>query len=56
MTAETIAIISVGVALATIPLTQTWGLRSEMATLRERMAHLAGVMQGLREAITNKAG
>jgi len=53
VTPETIAIISVGVALATILLTRTWGLRGAMATLRERMAHLEGVMQGLREAIAN---
>ena len=30
-------------------------LRGEVGTLRERMAHLEGLMEGLREAITLRA-
>ena len=30
-------------------------LRGEVGTLRERMAHLGGLMEGLREAITLRA-
>ena len=31
------------------------GVRSDIATLRERMAHLEGLLEGLREAITRRA-
>ena len=30
-------------------------LRGEIGTLRERMAHLEGLMEGLREAIVGRA-
>ena len=50
---------TVGVALAGVILTSARGvrqdineLRGEVGTLRERMAHLEGLMEGLREAIT----
>ena len=53
---------TVGVALAGVILTSTRGvrqdfneLRSEVGTLRERMVHLEGLMEGLREAITLRA-
>ena len=59
MTPEIIAIVTVGVALAGVILTSARGvrqdineLRGEVGTLRERMAHLEGLMEGLREAIT----
>ena len=55
-------IVTVGVALAGVILTSTRGvrqdineLRSEVGTLRERMVHLEGLMEGLREAITLRA-
>ena len=62
MNAEIITIVTVGVALAGVILTSARGvrqdineLRGEVGTLRERMAHLAGLMEGLREAITGRA-
>ena len=62
MTPEIIAIVTVGVALAGVILTSARGvrqdiseLRGEVGTLRERMAHLEGLMDGLREAITLRA-
>ena len=62
MTPELIAIVTVGVALAGVILTSARGvrqdineLRGEVGTLRERMAHLEGLMEGLREAITIQA-
>ena len=32
------------------------GLESQFGELRERMAHLEGLLEGLREAITGRAG
>ena len=62
MTPEIIAIVTVGVALAGVILTSARGvrqdineLRGEVGTLRERMAHLEGLMERLREAITIQA-
>ncbi len=62
MTPELIAIVTVGIALAGVILTSARGvrqdiseLRGEVWTLRERMAHLEGLMEGLREAITLRA-
>ena len=62
MTPEIIAIVTVGVALAGVILTSARGvrqdineLRGEVGTLRERMAHLEGLMEGLREAIVGRA-
>ena len=72
MTAEIIAIVMVGVALAGVILasarwlrqdvarlesrleTQINALRVEIGKLRERMAHLEGLLEGLREAITGR--
>ena len=58
MNPETIAIVTVGVALAGVILTLARGvrqdiheLRGEAGTLRERMAHL----EGLREAIVGRS-
>ena len=51
-----------GVTLAGVILTSARGvrqdineLRGEVGTLRERMVHLEGLMEGLREAITIQA-
>ena len=62
MTPEIIAIVTVGVALAGVILASARGvrqdineLRGEVWTLRERMAHLEGLMEGLREAIVGRA-
>ena len=59
MSPEIIAIASVGVALAGLILTGQRAIRAELAAqrhdlaaLRERMAHLEGLLEGLREAIT----
>ena len=61
-----IALVAVGVALAGVILTSLRGtearldaqikdLRGEVGELRERMAHLEGLLEGLREAITVRA-
>ena len=62
MSGELIAILAMGVALAGVILTATRGLRQdinnlrgEVGELRERMAHLEGLLEGLREAITVRA-
>ena len=62
ITPELIAIVTVGVALAGVILTSARGvrqdineLRGEVGTLRERMAHLEGLLEGLREAIVGRA-
>ena len=34
---------------------KTDSLRADLAALRERMAHLEGLLEGLREAITRRA-
>ena len=65
MSGEMIAIVAVGVALAGVILTSLKGtetrlgaqikdLRGEVGELRERMAHLEGLLEGLREAITGR--
>ena len=57
-----IAVLAIGATLAGVILTsvrglrqdmqaQMGGLRGEIAQLRERMAHLEGLLEGLREAI-----
>ena len=66
MSGEMIAIVTVGVALAGVILTSLRGtearlgaqikdLRGEVGELRERMAKLEGLLEGLREAITVRA-
>ncbi len=62
MSGEIIAVVMVGVALAGVILSSARGvrqdindLRSEIGTLRERMAHLEGLMEGLRESIVGRA-
>ena len=66
MSGEMIAILAMGVALAGVILTSLRGtearldaqikdLRGEVGELRERMAHLEGLLEGLREAITVRA-
>lgn len=62
MSGEMITILAVGVALAGLILTSFRGLRDEIAevrneivALRERMAHLEGLLEGLREAIGIRA-
>ena len=61
MSPEIIAIVSVGVALAGLILTGQRAIRAELATqrqeiaaLRERMAHMEGLLEGLREALTRE--
>ena len=62
MSGEMIAILGVGVTLAGMILTSSRGLRQdisdlcgEVGELRERMAHLEGLLEGLRESITGRA-
>ena len=62
MNAEIIAIVMVGVALAGVILTSARGvrqdineLRGEIGKLRERMAHLEGLLEGLRESIVGRS-
>ena len=65
MSGEMIAIVAVGVALAGVILTSLRGtearlgaqikdLRGEVGELRERMAKLEGLLEGLREAISGR--
>lgn len=61
MSMELIAIISASIALAGLILNgqnslgkEIGGLRKEINDLRERMARLEGLMEGLREAITGR--
>ena len=58
MSAELIAIIAVGVAISGVVLAgqralrqEIAGLRRDVLQLRERMAHLEGLLEGLRGAI-----
>ncbi len=61
MSPEMTATASVGVALAGLILTGQRAIRMELATqrqeiaaLRERMARLEGLLEGLREALTRE--
>ena len=61
MSMELIAIIGVGVTLAGLILNgqryqraDMQALREAIISLRERMAHLEGLLEGLREAITGR--
>ena len=61
MSMEFIAIISATIALAGLILNgqsnirkELGGMRKEINDLRERMARLEGLMEGLREAITGR--
>lgn len=53
MTPELIGIITVGIMLAAQNYTSQRELRRDVIGLRERMAHLEGLLEGLREAITH---
>ncbi len=69
MSVEFISIVAVGVALAGVILASSRGVRQDMrrlderigglesqiGELRERMAHLEGLLEGLREAVTGRA-
>ncbi len=52
MSGEIVAILAVGGGRAGIILTGNYALRGDVTELRERMAHLQGLLEGLREAIT----
>ena len=49
-----IAIVAVGVSLGGLVLTGQRATRAELVALRELMAHLEGLLEGLREAITTR--
>lgn len=49
-----VAIVAVGVSLGGLVLTGQRAIRAELVALRERMAHLEGLLEGLREAITTR--
>ena len=58
MSPEIVTIITVAIGLAGLILNGQRAvaeLRREVAALRERMAHLEGLLEGLREAIVGKA-
>ena len=57
-----VAVLAIGATLAGLILTSNRALRQdikdlrgEVGELRERMAHLEGLLEGLREAITGRA-
>ena len=50
-----IAIIIATIGLAALIVPGQRAIRSDIAGLRERMAHLEGLLEGLREAITSRA-
>ena len=57
-----VAVLAIGASLAVVILTSNRGLRKdikdlrgEVGELRERMAKLEGLLEGLREAITGRA-
>ena len=52
MSQELIAIIIAAVGLAALIVPGQRAIRNDIAGLRERMAHLEGLLEGLREAIT----
>ena len=52
---EILAILAVGVALAGVILTSSRGVPQDMWDMRQDMAHLEGLLEGLREAITVRA-
>ena len=49
----TVILIAIGTSFRSLR-TQGDQLREQMTLLRERMAHLEGLLEGLREAITSK--
>ena len=55
MSQELIAIIIATIGLAALIVPGQRAIRSDIAGLRERMAHLEGLLEGLREAITSRA-
>ena len=62
MSPELIGILSVGVALAALNMASIKGLRDDMKSmgnrldsLEQRMAHLEGLLEGLREALFERA-
>ena len=55
MSQELIAIILAAIGLAALIVPGQRAIRSDIAGLRERMAHLEGLLEGLREAITGRA-
>ena len=55
MSQELIAIILAAIGLAALIVPGQRAIRSDIAGLRERMAHLEGLLEGLREAITSRA-
>ena len=53
MSPEMYSIIGVGLALAGLIMPRLSKIDSHIAELRERMAHLEGLLEGLREAINH---
>ena len=55
MSRELIAIIIAAIGLAALIVPGQRAIRNDIAGLRERMAPLEGLLEGLREAITSRA-
>ena len=53
MSPEMYSIISVGLVLAGLIVPKMNAMGKDITDLRERMAHLEGLLEGLREAITH---
>ncbi|MCY4361596.1 MAG: hypothetical protein OXE42_05325 [Gammaproteobacteria bacterium] len=53
MSPEMYSIIGVGLALAGLIVPKMNAMGKDITDLRERMAHLEGLLEGLREAITH---
>ena len=53
MSPEMYSIIGVGLALAGLIVPKMNAIGKDITDLRERMAHLEGLLEGLREAITH---
>lgn len=53
MSPEMYSIIGVGLALAGLIMPRLSKIDNQIAELRERMAHLEGLLEGLSEAITH---
>ena len=55
MSQELIAIIVATITLAGVILPGQWAMRRDIAGLRERMARMEGILEGLRDVISGRS-